>query len=748
MPAPVRIVFVSEGAAAVKASFQSIAKSAQELSRLQAAEARKVTSINRQAATEKVKANTDADKKNIDAAKNAEKIRERSAIMAGKFAANASKAEAREAANATKALDREAQRRMKINERSALMAGKIAKTQADNEIREWHRTAQAIEREDRSRGKAVAGILGRGVRSGVGTVMGIGAGLGIAGGMGMLQTALTSSVSLDTKARLLSNAAAMPGFAPQDPRDLMAQARSTAGKTGFKSEDVMGAMEVVSARAGGAPGLAKLRGDLDDIALTAKGAGVSMEEMGGVYAAAMNAGIKPGEEVRQLMMDLVMVGKQGSVEFKDLASELPRLVGAGLQTELKGGKMVRRQVGMAEIAVRQGVTKEAARTATQDVINDMQLHSATMKRNDIGLYGKDGMKDPAVVLANIIDKAETTGLKGKMGRHAKGEGALFGGEDRIFTGTSKMVATEALKMYREAGGGEAGKKAIIKQFDDAGGGTMNAAQRNAEAQKVIEGPEARFAIAMENFKTKIGELLPRLTELLPTVTSLMEGFAKLAVWLGENPYQGIAAVISASVAKEIGASLLGKGIESAISASLSKAGGGLTATGAIAITAIAGVTIMTMENMQSDEAKGRKLGTETLETDMAVNRARARMKEAKEGKGAPMTREELYGIADVVGKGKDVATKKWKAQKEAEDASFLEPWRGVEEMGAKKTAGGVNAERLLLDSEKLAADVAAALSKIKLEVTVTGVPMSDPGNSDRNGKPPTAGATTRMGVSH
>lgn len=63
MPAPVRIVFVAEGAAAVANATKTIAKSVQELGRLQAAEARRTVTISRQAANDNVKAATDGAKK-------------------------------------------------------------------------------------------------------------------------------------------------------------------------------------------------------------------------------------------------------------------------------------------------------------------------------------------------------------------------------------------------------------------------------------------------------------------------------------------------------------------------------------------------------------------------------------------------------------------------------------------------------------------------------------------------------------
>jgi hypothetical protein len=217
--------------------------------------------------------------------------------------------------------------------------------------------AADIQRTASHRASGVSSAIGRAGRSTYGTVMGVAGTMGLAGGGMMIANALQENMALRTQAALLVNATrGKGGAATQDIGDLTAESQRMAGKYGVNAGDVMKSMNVVAARAGGAEGLTAYRKDMEDIIKTAKVFGVSMEDSGAVVAAALKAGVAPGNEMRQLFQDIAAMGKDGSIEVSDLASELAKLGGVGKMTELTKGTMLRRQVGMAQIAAEAAVS--------------------------------------------------------------------------------------------------------------------------------------------------------------------------------------------------------------------------------------------------------------------------------------------------------------------------------------------------------------------------------------------------------
>lgn len=614
MPAPIKVVFVAEGQAAVESAFKSVAQKAKELAQVQAVAARKSSKDQEQAANTNARS-AEANARMID------RIKERSAIMAGKIAEKQAREETRARERAAKDAERIEQQKVKAVERAAQAQSRAAaRAQRDTEraaraaAKEQERSAEhAAAAQERAATKAaratareaakitgasnrqatgVSGIFGRAGRSTMGTVTGVAGGLGIAGGGALIGGALMDAVALRGQAALLANATRMKaGEKPYDPDMLVKSAQSTATATGFKAEDVMGAMNTVAARAGGRSGLQSFLGDLDDISKTARAAGVSMEDLGSVYAAALNAGVKPGEEARQLMMDLVQVGKAGAVEFKDLAGELAKLGGIGKMTSLTGGQMMRRQVGLAQVAVEAAVSPEESRTAVVDMIRDINTHAHSLKGAGINVYDKNGkVNDPAEIIAASMETAFGKGF------NVKGRGQVHGSEalSAIFTGTSLKVISGLMDTFQGAGGGAKGRAAVLARINEAGGATMTKSMRDEEYALANGGPGAALAKGMEEFKAKISELLPAFTQLVPTALKAAEALAKLTVWAAQNPLEGVGALFAAALTKEVAGAGAGKAMEAGLQSIFANAGGSfkgsltlgnITAAAPIAMTA-------------------------------------------------------------------------------------------------------------------------------------------------------------------
>jgi hypothetical protein len=751
MPAPVRVTFVPEGHQAVLAAFSSIAKKAQELSRLQAAEARKTVTIGRQAANDNVKASNDASKKQADQARQAQTIRANSAAMAGKLAVQAANAEAREAARTTKAVESEAKRRDKIRENSAKMAGRYAKQQADAEKRERDQAYREIQREDKSRGRAAAGVLGRGVRGGIGTIAGIGVGLGATGGVSLIQGALQEGLKLNRQAAQLSNTATLPGLAPPDPSQLVSRARGVAGQTGLKSTDVLSAMNVVAARAaqvGNLFGMSEFNKDLDDLAKTAIASGTAIEDMAGNYAAALQAGVRPGEEMKQVMLDLVQMGKMGNVEFKDMASELPKMAGMGKLLAQGGAPMVKEVLALSQFAVQQQVSPEEARTSVQHAIMEAAMKSDVLKKSGIDPTDKatGKLRSPTEIIAESMSAAYDPKRGIKFGRETKfGAGALA----TLYGARGMAIPNVMTDTFMKAGKGKEGAAAVVAEIRAMQGATMTSKQRDTEFDKIMATDAQKFDVAMESFKGKIAELLPQISKLIPTLLDMGEKFAKLAVWLGENPYKGVAAIIGASVAKEMAGAALGKVVESGIAGLLGRIGGGGGAgvgglggaAGGVggAITggalALAGGYVggqFINETLQDPAEEGARL--HKAKGMAAASLSYYRRKAA----GGGLTEEDRARLQEHAGK-----VGEWKAEAGVREQGpsglqALNPGAYLAQK-AYMEGGGENAKSVSFDEiQKAMAELAATAKTASTNLATIQGGMANPGNPARGGVPPLA----------
>lgn len=498
--------------------------------------------------------------------------------------------------NKTKETQTEINRRQRIEERAAAKA-------SANAGRRAHGIVQPF---------------GRAARSTVGTVGGVMGGLGAASASMVIGASLMDSMALQGQANLLVNATRdKSGNATQTAGGLTGEAQSLAGKYGVGAGDVMKGMGVVSARAGGAKGLASYRADLEDITQTAVAFGVSMEDMGGVVAAALNSGVKPGQEMRDLIQDIAAMGKDGAVEIKDLAAELAKLGGAGKMTNLAAGTMLRRQVGMAQVAADAAVSPEESRTSIVDLMRDINTNAGSLKAAGINVYDKQGMmNDPAKILADTMDVAMTKGIGVRGKGNVKGSEAL----GKIFTGTSHKMVESLMADYNKGGA-----KGVMARIDASSGAKLAPGERDAGVAQMRKDPATQLRRAMETLKADIGTvLLPELVKLAPVLSSVTRSFAQLVAWAAQNPFTALTAVFGGYLAKELAAVGMSKMFEAGIKEMLGGLGGGvggkggkggffgsgavgsMAAFGTIAMTATV-VTLTAMKLIsEADEADKRK----------------------------------------------------------------------------------------------------------------------------------------------
>lgn len=615
MPDAVKIIFLADGVAAVQSAFKTIKAEAKDLERIQARTARKGTA---QATTGARNDNAAVERAALQQAKRLERIKERSAIEAGRIAAKQARDEIRAAQTVAKErekLDRqilERGRHAAAEQEREIFKVAAAKARADAQaLRDARKAQRTFDAGNAKTGRGVANMVGRAGRSTWGNVVGLAGTAGMIGGGAMIGSAMLDAVELQRQAALLSNSTSMPGVPGMDPKELMAMAQGTASKTGFKAGDVMTAMSNVAAKAGGPKGLNAFRGDLEDLSKTALAAGVSIEDMGGVYAAALNAGVKPGEEMRQVMRDLVAMGKEGAVEFKDLAAQLPQMAGMGKLTKEGGAGMVREMVALAQFAVQQQVSPEEARTGVKHAVGELAMKSDIIKKSGINAIDeKTGkLRSPTELIAEAMQAAYDPKRGIKFGKETKfGPGAMMS----LFGERGAAISNVLLDTFMNAGKGEKGRDAVIAAVGNMRKATMSEGQRDTEYNRVMSTGAQQFAVAMEAFKAKIGELLPEFTRLLPVVLQATEGLAKLAAFAARNPFTALSGIFAAHLTKELAGAGISKMLETGIANILSNGGGGakgnLASLGSIAITAAAVYLTATklLDEADADAKRGGK----------------------------------------------------------------------------------------------------------------------------------------------
>ena len=579
MPNAVKILFASEGHQTISAVFKSLKKEANELAREQARAAKS-------GATAQVKAANDTAKASASAAAADRKLAADTVRAKNQIILNGAK---RDNAAYLATLNS----RLAMERNAAKESAKIERDRTRNAERESARRAQSERKHatvsrvsGRSGGGGLGNVINRATRGTIGTVTGVAGSLGMASGGMLIANGVMEGVELERKAALLSNSTALPGTS-YDPKELSAKARDVASATGFGAGDILESMNTVAARAGRG-GFEAFKTDLDDVAKTAIAAGASIDDMGAVYAAAFKAGVKPGEEMQQLMRDLVAQGKDGAVEFADMASELAKLAGAG-RSWGSGGQMIRRASGLAQIAVESAVAPEEARTAVVDMVREFTQGPkiAALKAAGVKVEGAGGKnRDPMDLLAEAIHAAETKGIGGK-----KGQAAL----SQIFTGKSQQdIVSNLRESYLVGYKGAKGAEAVRARIADASGSTLSAGQRDTEYQKVMGTDAQKMAVAMEQFKTKLAEVIPRFTELLPSLLKASEGLARLAVFAADNPFTALGGIFAAHLTKsfaEAGISSLLKRLFGGGGEGGGAPGGGASLGGAAGALGIAGASL-------------------------------------------------------------------------------------------------------------------------------------------------------------
>lgn len=607
MAAIVKIEYKIGGEDAVVRSFKTILRASQQAAneqiratkqaanekvRAEKSAADAVTKLVLQASKNQAKAAADAARSERQATTNAS--REKIATLQATAAKEAAIIKASTALSIQSAKQRAAAEKDSI--RAAAAEGRKAQTDADRQRRKADteaRRAAVVRRMEERRGERMSYAIDKArvddinhrrgaIRSTVGDAFkrGVGSGVGIIGaGAGLVGGYLGTSTVLDagrSQLDLTKRQALLQNQTGDMSTDFVGLSKSVSNVVGEDAGSIMGGFEKVAGKSG-AEGLKETKDYFLDLAKIAKGAGVSMEDLGDVTATLFNRGIK-GKDLAENIRMLVQQGKDGAVEFKDMATMLDASSGALLNFKMGASQRAMTAGGLTQIGRTFGKSSAAEATnAVVDVSRDLGGKAALIKKLsgvDVHVAGTNGaqMKDINELLPAIIEGM----AQKKTSAHLMGIGGVFTGNSTAIVNPLLQAATFGLKReeggrYRIAGEGEKGDikgaaavKALLEQNAKA---SMDAGEAEKAFANVMNTQTEQVNVAMSKLKNELGEkLVPALTKVIPVATQMISAFGTVTTWALSNPFKAVGALMMASVAK----SLVGAGFDKLVDMAMSR----------------------------------------------------------------------------------------------------------------------------------------------------------------------------------
>jgi hypothetical protein len=488
-------------------------------------------------------------------------IRERSATMAGQLAAREANREAKAVERAerekVKAVEKAEAQKRAIRERSASMAGQFAAREARREAAATAKTTRLAESAQKERnyeafldrrraihaigGAAAQGVMAAGSRISnyASQVGGIAAQLG--GGF-TIADSVTQRGTLERNAALLANSAYIPGKAGNipkgfqlagnpdraDPAKLAAAMKVSSINTRIDAAELMEGTKAYIAKTGN---FAEGVGNTEFFGKLAKSTGTDMKDIAktaGILRV-QNKNLDEGA-MKQLLLDVVMQGRKGSVELEDMAAiggKITRTSSsyAGSQTENQ-----RKLLGLSQIAIRTSGSPEEAATVLSNISQDAMKHSKAMTK----VLGKDTFNangqiaaSPEEFLANVMEK---TG-----GNLQKIQGLGFGARSlkmfQALAPTFNDARDEALKANPKdkAAAIAAGRRAVLGDINDVTAAHYDEKSMNEDFGVVANSGGEKLEAVFRSLRMEVGEkLLPKFVEMAPTIAKLIPMFVNAA----------------------------------------------------------------------------------------------------------------------------------------------------------------------------------------------------------------------------
>lgn len=359
-------------------------------------------------------------------------------------------------------------------------------------------------------------------------------------------------------------------------------------------------------------------------------------------------GATPTISKKDLVAQMQVLTKQGivgGVEISDLAKYGSRLTAGASQFGGGAAKNTSTMGALAQMGKQYGGATSAAEAALGSTrfSTDIASHASKLKEKGIDVSdGKGTLKDAQSVILEMLEK--TGGDVTKLADLGLGK-----------QGVKPLAGAAAL--YRNAGGGEAGKEAVKAEFKKYTSGVSDE-EIDAAAKKILA--EQQMEVEMKKLSMEVGQtLLPILRDLAPTLREVapvfsnvlkqvVPPFTKLIESVGAfaSANQGlINSLAEHPIGVLIGAEIAKAGLPSLLSSTLGPpmsqlAGMSLGAAGPIAslgAAAVVAAAAMYMAKKGIDEAFGKESKTQ----DTAIgHQMEAAQLAAKMKRGDALTPEE------------------------------------------------------------------------------------------------------------
>lgn len=434
-------------------------------------------------------------------------------------------------------------------------------------------------------------------------------------------------------ARNISNEGLMVNDPNNDKRrstgDIRGRAKEVADYAGFDRMSALSGLQTFVGHTG------DLKTGLDiikQIAKTSRATGAELEDMvsaGADFSNVLGDVPNKGKEIEAVMRVLGGEAKTGAVSMRELPGSMVKLTAVardfqmspetaaifaaqGVQT--KTGQAVATMGVLAQMAKFRGGATSAS-TATQaamSFLRDTTTHSELSRWTAVGLNPfadakHTQIKDPKRLIMEALDYSK---------------GSLDKVSNIMPNRQSRSIIKSFLGYYNEAGGGDAGLKAVSNQYDKIAKSGVSESEEQASFDLAM----AETIPKVQQFENKLqdtaekisGKILPVFERLEPVILDLTERFGGLVAWAADNPGKAIVGAIVASIGRAGLENALRTVIETTIKGSMGGGegrglgamgtlGAGLTiASLAIAAATIGIATIEMLDDMsKKDDAKVR-----------------------------------------------------------------------------------------------------------------------------------------------
>ena len=465
-------------------------------------------------------------------------------------------------ANARRAALRDEERALRSSIREHEKAERAKAKAAAASVREQRRASRELDRfATRTSHRATrffwpnAPLAGMARRAGHDIMRGIG-----------VDTTLSGHLQRVTGAEAAAQKLSVLGYRPgeqggagqrQDPKKLAGEARAAGEAFAMTTEEILAGQKVYADLLGNLEGARTIT---NDIAKIARSQGASFEDsmrvagkLDSMYSNIpdyQDDQVKKNKAIIDQMRTLTYLAKVYSIPLETMADKIPVMTGVAGMFEGDVNQNLIELMTLMQLAEK-GPGRNAAEAATMagNIGKNLPKRADALKEfAGIQLMNERGQtKGIQSLLLELFTKTEGgRTVKGK--RYSQVE--LM---HKIFPNIRQMGGIqESLTAFIQAGGGEAGREAVRKQFAP-GKKATSAKQIDEDLALVLQTTEAKAAKFNQQLErivaTSAESLIPALEKLAPLALKGADALGRVVQWVAENPGKAIVGAIVASIAR-------------------------------------------------------------------------------------------------------------------------------------------------------------------------------------------------------